>query len=375
MALSRLPSHRLARPEPEVGDPFAATRMPAGEHLEELRRHLWRAALGLGLVVVLCFALDAVGYVTGTPIGVGKPAMELIVRPVDRALEAFHERRVLRAAQELRDGTPAARAVNAAQEVTIELDIVAVARRITPLLGLTARDLEGCDPHYVPLTIRVPPLAWELAVQKARHMVGPRQGLAAMNVTETMMVYVKVTLVCALVLASPWVFWQLWAFVAAGLYAHERRYVYRCLPFSLGLFLGGVLLGQFLVVPGAVDALLGFNEWLAIEPDLRLSEWLSFALLLPLVFGLAFQTPLVMVVLNRLGIVGAATYRRQRRLAWFLLAVFAAVVTPTDFLSMFYLWLPLGLLYELGIWICRRTITGPGHGDEEPDGSGALLEV
>jgi len=75
---------------------------------------------------------------------------------------------------------------------------------------------------------------------------------------------------------------------------------------------------------------------------------------MPLVFGLSFQTPLVMLALERFGIVTIATYRGKRRLAWFLLAVLAAAIIPSmDAPSMLLLWLPLGLLYELGIWFCR----------------------
>jgi sec-independent protein translocase protein TatC len=107
-------------------------------------------------------------------------------------------------------------------------------------------------------------------------------------------------------------------------------------------------------MPAAVEALLGFNEWLGLEPDLRLSEWLGFTLLMPLVFGISFQTPLVMLLLERLGILGVEAYRGKRRIAWFVLAVFAAIVTPSvDFYSMVFLWVPLGLLFELGIVLCR----------------------
>ena len=112
-----------------------------------------------------------------------------------------------------------------------------------------------------------------------------------------------------LVLSSPWVFYQLWAFVAAGLYRHERQYVKKFLPFSLGLFLGGVLLCFFGVLPLTLKFLLQFNVWLGIEPTLRISEWMSFATILPLVFGLAFQTPLVMLFLARIGIFTADDYR------------------------------------------------------------------
>jgi len=303
--------------------------------------------------VALCFLLDFVGYATGWPLGVGKPVMDLIVEPVKRELEVFDARRVAQAVEDLLKGTAAARSVDALRDIEVELDVAELARKLGPLLGIAPRDLVPGSPRYVPLSVRIPPLRLAILIHEAQRLLGHR-GLAAMNVTEAMMVYMKVTLACGLVLGSPWVFWQLWSFVAAGLYAHERRYVYRWLPFSVALFVGGVLICQFAVIPPAVESLLGFNAWLGIDPDLRLSEWLSFALLLPLVFGLAFQTPLVMVVLHRIDVASAATYRKKRSLAWFLLAAFAAVVTPSaDYLSMLFLWLSLGLLYEIGILLCR----------------------
>ena len=102
-------------------------------------------------------------------------------------------------------------------------------------------------------------------------------------------------------------------FVAAGLYPPEKRLVHVYLPVSLGLFLAGVLICEFFVIPKAIEALLWFNEWLGFKPDLRLNEWLSFAIFMPLIFGLSFQTPLVMVFLNKLGIVGVETFRGKRK--------------------------------------------------------------
>jgi sec-independent protein translocase protein TatC len=178
-----------------------------------------------------------------------------------------------------------------------------------------------------------------------------------MSVTEAMMVYFKVTLACGFVLGSPWVFWQIWAFVGAGLYPHEKRLVRFYLPFSLGLFVAGILVCQFLILPKVIEALLGFNEWLDLEPDLRLSEWLGFAVMMPLIFGIAFQTPFVMVFLNRLGFISVAAMRQKRRLAWLTMAVLAAVINPSpDLWSMLLLWAPLVLLYELGILLCGLSI-------------------
>ena len=146
---------------------------------------------------------------------------------------------------------------------------------------------------------------------------------------------------------------------------------------ALGLFLGGVALCQFAVLPRSIEAahLLWFNEWLGIAPDLRLNEWLSFAIWLPVIFGVAFQTPLVMMVLERIGIMTVQSYLKLWRIAIFVLAVFAAVITPTtDFVTWFALWAPMVGLYFLGIYLCwiaaRRRPT-----DFDVPGSDELVEV
>jgi sec-independent protein translocase protein TatC len=119
----------------------------------------------------------------------------------------------------------------------------------------------------------------------------------------------KVAIVTGFVIGSPWIFWQIWMFIAAGLYPHEKRLVNVYLPVSLGLFFLGVIICQFGVMPEAIKALLWFNEFLDFEPDLRLNEWLGFAIMMPLVFGLSFQTPLVMLFLERVGILSIEQYR------------------------------------------------------------------
>jgi sec-independent protein translocase protein TatC len=346
-------------PHPDPEDYFEPTRMPLGGHLEDLRRHLWRALAGFGLIVALCFALDLVGYLTETPIGVGKPAVDLICLPVEQELQKFHDRRFEQALAKFETETSAEPIA-----VRVEVDVLAAAREMAGLLGLRP---PGDGPAvFRPLPVRLGGQAVRPLVGALRPVLDRRPRLATMSVTEAMTVYFQVTLVCGVVLASPWVFYQIWSFVAAGLYPHEKRYALRYLPFSVALFLGGVLVCQFLVIPKAVEALLGFNEWLGLEPDLRLSEWLGFTLLLPLVFGLSFQTPLVMLLLQRLGVLTVDAYRGKRRIAWFLLAVFAAVITPSvDAYSMLTLWPILGLLYELGIGLCRLAPARHGGPAEE----------
>ncbi|HYT90955.1 MAG TPA: twin-arginine translocase subunit TatC [Gemmataceae bacterium] len=327
-------------------DYFEPTRMPLGNHLEELRRHLWRAVAGFAAIVSCCFLLDLIGYLTETNIGVGKPVMDWICQPVEQELQQLYDRRLDQFMRTLAASKP--------REMAVEVEVRAVARELAPLLGVkVAEPSVGDERMFRPFVGRLPPQTWRSLVEQVGRVLRPPR-LATMSVTEAMAVYFKVTFVCGIVLASPWVFWQIWSFVAAGLYPHEKRYIHRFLPFSLGLFLGGVALCQWVVMPAAVGALLGFNEWLGLEPDLRLSEWLGFTLLMPLVFGISFQTPLVMLLLERLGVLGVDAYRGKRRIAWFVLAVFAAVITPSvDLYSMVFLWVPLGLLYELGILLCR----------------------
>ncbi|MBQ18678.1 MAG: twin-arginine translocase subunit TatC [Planctomycetaceae bacterium] len=174
-----------------------------------------------------------------------------------------------------------------------------------------------------------------------------------LNVQEAFMTYLKVALVGGIVFASPWIFYQVWLFVAAGLYPHEQKYVYIFLPCSLVLFMGGALFCFFLVFPFILHFLLGFNDWLEVTPQIRLSEWISFAVMLPLLFGVSFQLPLVMLFLERLSIFDATAYREKRRVATLVIAIISMLLTPADPASMLMMMMPLILLYELGIWLCR----------------------
>jgi sec-independent protein translocase protein TatC len=143
--------------------------------------------------------------------------------------------------------------------------------------------------------------------------------------------------------------------VAAGLYRHERHYVKKFLPMSLGLFLSGVFLCFFGVLPITLGFLLEFNVWLGIEPTLRLTDWMSFATILPLVFGLCFQTPLIMLFIERIGVLGVDDFRSKRRIAILVIVIAGAVLTPgQDPFSMLLLSIPMILLYELGIVLISR---------------------
>ena len=181
----------------------------------------------------------------------------------------------------------------------------------------------------------------------------PRMRITALSVQESFGIYMKASLMVGVVIASPWIFYQIWMFVAAGLYPQEKKYVHIFLPFSLGLFLAGAALVFTFVFEPVLNFLFGFNSWLGIDPDPRISEWLSFVLILPLGFGLAFQLPLVMLFMERIGLFTLAVYLQKWRIAIMVICVASVLLTPSDPISMLLMFGPLTVLYFLGIALCR----------------------
>lgn len=175
----------------------------------------------------------------------------------------------------------------------------------------------------------------------------------SLNAQEAFMIWMKAGFISGIVVASPWIFWQVWNFVAAGLYPHEKNYVYMYLPFSMLLFLAGGGMAFFFVFEPVLNFLFSFNKVLNIDPDPRISEWLGFVLILPLGFGVSFQLPLVMLFINRLGLVSLKTYIDKWRVAILAIFVISAVLTPADPISIFLMAVPLTLLYFLGLGLCK----------------------
>lgn len=171
--------------------------------------------------------------------------------------------------------------------------------------------------------------------------------------------YFKITLIAGLILTAPWVFYQLWMFVAAGLYPHERKYVQLAVPFSAVLFITGALFFLFVVAPKALKFLVLFNkQFLNVESAFTFPNYISFVTMLMLVFGLAFQTPIAIFVLNRTGLVSIKTFCKSRKYMIVAVVAIAAVVTPgPDPVSQISLAIPLYALFELGIllsWITEH---------------------
>lgn len=175
----------------------------------------------------------------------------------------------------------------------------------------------------------------------------------SLGVTEPFFVWLKAGLLGGLTISAPFVFYQLWSFVAAGLYPQEKKYVHVFLPVSLLLFAAGVCLAFFFVFSPVLEFLFTFNKTLNIAPEIRIGEWLSFAMFLPLGFGVAFQLPLVMLFVNRIGLISVQAYLDKWRIAIMVIFVLSMFLTPADPISMLLLAMPLTGLYFLGIAMCQ----------------------
>jgi sec-independent protein translocase protein TatC len=176
----------------------------------------------------------------------------------------------------------------------------------------------------------------------------------SLGTQEAFMIWMKASFVFGFALALPWIAYQVWVFVASGLYPHEKKYVYIFLPISGLLFLAGASLAFFFVFKPVLEFLFMFNDWLNINPDPRMGDWMGFVLLMPLGFGISFQLPLLMLVLNRIGIVSVEVFTEHWRVAVLIIFIVAMILTPTpDPYSMLLMAIPLCGLYVLGILLCK----------------------
>jgi sec-independent protein translocase protein TatC len=295
-------------PHPHPDDLFADTRMSFGDHLEELRRCLWRGLAGFALIVVLVFVCDFIGYLTGTRFGVGRPVLALIAAPVEASLQELYDRRAQRLLEQMRRAE-AEGPTDRSRDVPVAVDLGELADHLAPILALPRPTAAPAGERVIVLRGRLSDRTWTEMWLDAEKRLGRRPTVQTFGVAEALTVYLKVALLCGVVLGSPWLFFQAWQFVAAGLYPAERRWVRVYLPLSL-----------------------------------------------PLIFGVSFQLPLAMLVAERVGLVSARTYQARWGWALFLVHLFAAAVMPTpDWLSMEALAVPLLGLYGLGILLCRLT--------------------
>lgn len=194
---------------------------------------------------------------------------------------------------------------------------------------------------------------------------------------EPFMITLKLGFFVGAVLASPVIIWQLWKFLAPALYVRERKVV---LPLSIAavlLFLAGVCMAYFAILPAAIKVLFGFQS-ASLEPIVTAKEYFAFAGQVVIAFGAIFEIPLVLLILVYLRVISAAFLARNRRFAIAGNAFLSMILAPPDLISMTLMMVPVQFLYEVTVVIARvmerrRARGGAGEGDAvtAPAGSGA----
>lgn len=307
-------------------DPLQDSKMSFGEHLEELRGALWKAVVA----VFLGFLVGLLG---------GKHFIEYVKAPLEQGLEDLERTRKQAAFNEDNGENSPAEESLAEEGLVPEQYTIETESLLAALRGLgVALEPPAETPPKVDLWLWTKPTDAKVISTEVQGTFG---------------VYVKASLVLGTVLASPAVFYFLWSFVAAGLYPHEKRYVHVFLPFSIGLFLFGAVVAFYVVLKYVITFLLGFNEWMGIEATPRINEWLSFVLILPLMFGVAFQMPLVMLFLDRIGVMSTAMYWKYWRHAVLVIFFLSMILTPADPQSLLAMAGCLTPLYFGGILLCK----------------------
>jgi len=182
--------------------------------------------------------------------------------------------------------------------------------------------------------------------------------MIATDVTGTFLVPLKVTAMAAFVVTLPYVLWQAWAFVAPGLYHHEKRLALPVIVSSVFFFLVGMAFAYFFVFPIAFGFFAGYAP-AGVQMMTDIDKYLSFVLTMFIAFGATFETPVVVIVLVRLRVVTIEKLKAARPYIIVGAFVIGAIFTPPDVISQLMLAVPLWLLFELGLVLARVIGTGP----------------
>ena len=172
------------------------------------------------------------------------------------------------------------------------------------------------------------------------------------NLPEMFFTYLKVSFLAGIMLVAPFIFYQIWMFIAPGLYKKEKKYVIPFVVASTILFVGGSLFGYFIVFPFGFKFFVGFsNEYVKALPSVK--QYFSFAIKLLFAFGVVFELPVVIFFLAKMGMVTPKMLRKNRKYAILMTFVVAAILTPPDVITQCMMAGPLIILYEIGILVAQ----------------------
>jgi len=346
------------------------TRLTFGEHLEELRSRLIKALLAV--VVAFLFSIFFLGkYVVefaGAPLVHALEVRREAAQEREAALDFKGFQKELRAMNLLDEGaydellerSAQARkgrisldefAARLQQDGTVSQkakDAVSLAIARLSARRLSAEELLEEIETNESVSVRV----LELLRKLVQTSTPPPFQIT--SPTEGFITYMKVCLVAAVFISSPFIIYQIWKFVASGLYPHERRYVKAFGPASAALFIAGSCFFYFLVSRYGLVFLFKIGPSDMIDPRMKINEYITFFLAMSLVMGGMFQLPLVIVFLAKAGIVEPDEVARQRRVAYLISFILAAFLTPPDVVTQLFLAFPMIILFEAGLYVARK---------------------
>ena len=172
-------------------------------------------------------------------------------------------------------------------------------------------------------------------------------------------VHLKASFAVGLIVAFPYVVWELWRFLAPALYEKEKKAVRAAFGMATGLFYLGVLVGYFIVLPVCLQFFMNYTVSDAVANTITIGSYMSMFFSMVLLIGVVFEFPTVVLALNRLGVLDRSVLRKGRRYAVVVVLVLAALITPSDPFSMFVLAIPLYFLYEFSILLCSKSAESP----------------
>jgi len=289
--------------------------MDVSDHLQELRGRLIKSLIGIGVALAFClFFQDEIMRIITRPHRIAMARLSKTIDEKHRNLEK----------NEL---TPAEKILAAIEKIKAKDPETAEA------IELLAREV----------------MDFEEQTKKRRFT------LQTIKYQEAFISYLKACIVAAIIIASPWVFLQIWAFVGSGLYPNEKRYILLYMPFSFIFFAAGVTFGYLLLIPEGMTYLAKYANPELVSVQVTLGFYLSFFLLLTVALGLVFQLPLVMMFMAKAGIITTQDFAKHRKYAILAAPIIGAVLTPPDPVTQLLLASPVILLYEFGIQLSRLT--------------------
>ncbi len=322
-------------PSPEDSADVEGTRMTLGEHLDELRRRLIHSAVALAVAFSVLYSQR-------------HEVFEFIQGPHRRATAWLNEA-----------------GVEHWHNHVLELQAAVESARAEPDLDPPTDAGAGDDPNAntddEDAAKPVDPLTWFESGYPERKVLNDHyrvdESLSIFSPDGGFVLRMRICFWLSLFVAGPYIIFEIWRFIAAGLYKHERKVVHRYVPWSVALFLGGVTFGYMLMVPYALY-FLGLDN--LGQPALNSAtqvadQYLQFLKALAIALGFVFQLPVFMLALARLEIVEAKSFAHYRRHTIVGALVLAAVLTPPDPITQMMMAGPVVILYEVGLWLARAS--------------------